>query len=87
MILINNGKIIYETIVDIDERETTIENKQLMGMAGTYRFKLEIHPMNYRGMELGQEIQFEVKATSERRKVKKKIFIYSKKLFFSIIQK
>jgi hypothetical protein len=69
LLLINNGKIIYENIIDIEERETTIENKQLMGMSGTYRFKLEIHSMTFRGMELGQEIQFDVKANSEKRKV------------------
>jgi len=69
LILINNGKIIYETIVEIEERETIVENKQPMGMAGTFRFKLEILSMNYRGMELEQEIQFDVKSNSEKRKV------------------
>jgi len=71
LILINNGKVIYETIIDVEERETIIENNQLMGMAGTYKFKFEIHSLNYRGMELVQEIQFEVKAHSEKRKVYK----------------
>lgn len=69
MLLINNGKIIYETILDVEERESLIENKQLMGMPGIYKFKLEVIPLNYRGMEHSQDIQFEVKASSEKRKV------------------
>lgn len=82
VLLINNGKIIYESILEIDERESVIENKQLMGMPGVYKFKLEVYPMNYRGMEFSQDIQFEVKANSEKRKVKNFIRIL---VLFNII--
>ncbi len=68
--IINNGKVVYEVILDIAERESVIENKQLMNMPGIYKFKLEVYPLNYRGMEYSKDIQFEVKASSEKRTVK-----------------
>jgi len=82
LLLITNGKIIYENIVEIESRETVIENKQLMGMAGKYKFKLEVHPLIYRGMELGQDISFEVKPNSTKRKVKNLLIILEKNNVF-----
>lgn len=69
LLLINNNKIIYESIIEIEEKETVIENKQLVAQAGIYRFKIELHSLNYKGMELEQNIEFNVLASSDKRKV------------------
>ena len=56
--------------MDIDEKEVSLENKQLMNQAGEYRFRVELYSMNFRGLELEQDIKFSVKPSSEKRKVK-----------------
>jgi len=56
--------------LDIDEKEVSLENKQLMNQAGEYRFRVELYSMNFRGLELEQDIKFSVKPSSEKRKVK-----------------
>lgn len=38
-----------------------------MNQAGEYRFRVELYSMNFRGLELEQEIRFKVLPTSEKR--------------------
>ena len=75
----NGGKIIHEAILDIDEKEVSLENKQLMNQAGEYKFKIEVYSMNFRGLEIEKEIVFQVQASSEKRTVNKSLnnFFYS----------
>merc|ERR1711957_878793 len=53
--------------LDIDEKEVSLENKQLMNQAGEYKFKIEAYSMNFRGLEIEKEIVFQVQASSEKR--------------------
>lgn len=71
LLLVNNGRIIHEAILDIDEKEVSLENKQLLSQVGEYKFKAELYSMNYRGLDAEKEIKFQVLESSEKRKVNK----------------
>lgn len=76
LLLVNNGKIIHEAILEIDEKEAVLENKQLMNRAGDYKFRVELYSLNFRGLDIEQEIKFTVQPSSEIRQVFNFIFIY-----------
>jgi hypothetical protein len=40
-----------------------------MNQVGEYRFRVELYSMNFRGLDLSQEISFKVLPSSEKRKV------------------
>lgn len=69
LLLVNQGKIIHEAILEIDEKEAVLENKQLMSSAGEYRFQVQLYSMNFRGLDQDKDIRFKVLPSSDKRKV------------------
>lgn len=60
-------KIIYHTIMNMYQYESTYEFKHLVQNAGLYKFKFEVIPFTVKGMDVIKDFSFEVVEKSEER--------------------
>ena len=68
MCIVMDKHIVYQAVIDINERVTTHEYKNPVKEPGTFKFTCELSPLNYKGLDIILPFEVHVVKASELRK-------------------
>ena len=68
MCIVMDKNIVYQSVIDINKRETTHEYRNPVKDIGTFKFTCELCPLNYKGLDIVIPFEVNVVKASEGRK-------------------
>ena len=69
VIITLDDKIIFEILIDIKEKINVHEFKHFTRESGLFKFRADLIPLNYRGLEISENFEIKVLKTSDKRTV------------------